>query len=176
MINDIPEIQTSSMTGLDLTQLLETIPSAIVFLNQNGTVIYANLRATEIMKAPVLTGTIFWESFPYLVVPPLYTAVDTAMHTQQSLSISYSCPLTFMTFQVHLSPRSNGVLLFFQATMDSASWQEAFHNQERKYHLLLENIADGVLDLTPQGLIQNISQRLLHHTKMNREDVRTISE
>ncbi|GCE31958.1 PAS domain-containing sensor histidine kinase [Dictyobacter alpinus] len=173
MINDIPETHPSNLADLEPTQLLETIPSAIIFLDQNGTVIYANARATEIMKVtePGLTGTILWESVPSLVVTPLYTAVGTAMCTQQSLNIMYDSPLTFMTFQVHLSPRHNGVTLFFQETLDSASQQEAFLKQQWKYHLLLENSADGVVILTPQGLIQDISQRLLQHTQMRREEV-----
>lgn len=170
MTNDTPEMNTSNMASFEPTTLLEAIPGAIIALDRNGTVLYVNARAATIMRTKEyeLPGTILWQSVPQLVVTPLYTEVDTTMRTQQSLSFVYCCPWTLITFQVHLTPRNNGVIIFFQEQMDVTVWQAMYHRQERRYRLLLEHSADSMVVLTPQGLIQDISQRLLHKARIQR--------
>lgn len=173
MSDHTPQINMLSTLSFKPELLLETIPGAIIFLDERGVILYINARAARIMGATEheLLGTILWQSVPHLIVTPLYHAIDTATHTDQPHSIIYLCPRTCTPFHVSLSPLNKGTVLFFQKEMDAISWREAYHDRERQYQILLENIADCVVALTPQGLILDINQHPLRKTQIRREDV-----
>ncbi|MBO0778736.1 MAG: PAS domain S-box protein, partial [Ktedonobacteraceae bacterium] len=157
----------------ELTSLLDTLPDALIFLDKNATILYANASAATMVgaKQHELPGHTLWQSAPPLVTPALYQAVITATHTRKPLQVTYRSPSTRTRLRVHLSPTSQGVALFFSEETEPAQLQDLLGQSEQRYQDLLESTSDRVTILTPDGLILDANQRCLADAQARRETV-----
>ena len=156
-----------------LTSLLETLSDALVFLDPSATVLYASARAAFLLGASKqkLQGRILWQSVPHLVSTALYQAVITVLHTQESLTVTYRSPINHNWLRVCLLPAHGGVLLFFRQGKEPGRLSAALLSSQPPYRSLLESFTDGVVILTPDGLILDINQHPLRVAWVSREEV-----
>lgn len=157
----------------ELPSLLEALSDALLFLDTTATIQYVNTRAAAMLGASKheLLGTSLWQSAPHLVSTALYQAVTTAIHTQESLEITYCSPITQGWLRVQLSPTNGGVLAFFREGNEPVQLHDALYKSEQRYRSLLESFTDGIVILTPEGLILDINQRPLLVAQARREEV-----
>ncbi|EFH85735.1 PAS/PAC sensor signal transduction histidine kinase [Ktedonobacter racemifer DSM 44963] len=156
-----------------LTSLLETLSDTLIFLDPSATIYYASTRAAAMLgtSKQKLQGGTLWQGAPHLVGTALYQAVTTAIHTQESLAITYRCPITQNWLRVRLLPTHGGVLLFFQKGKEPVRLSDALPQSEQRYRSLLESFTDGIVILTPEGLIIDINQHPLVVAQVSREEV-----
>jgi len=156
-----------------LMDLLEMLPDALIFLDETATIQYANARAATMVGASQheLPGNTLWQGASPLVSIALYQAVVTATHTRQPLQVEYRSPVTQTWLHVQLSPTSQGIALCFHDDTEPTRLQDPFRQSEQRHQDLLERISDGVVILTPEGLILEINQRPLADAQVRREEV-----
>ncbi len=173
MCHEKPDASTPFAPHLDLTSLLETLSDALIFLDDAGTIQYANERAATMIGASqsALPGNSLWQCAPQLISNALYQAVGKARRTYRPLQVEYRSPVTRTWLHVYLSPTSQGLAVFFSEETEPARLQDAFRQGEQRYQDLLESISDGVVILTPGGLVLEINQRPLADARVRREEV-----
>jgi len=167
------ERSLTPVSGQQLAHLLETLPHAFFVLDAHGTILYANATAARSAGkiAQKLPGKTFWKCAPQFVTTTLYQAVMQAQRTRQPLQITYHSPVTQNWLSAQLSPTDEGLALFFHEESEPVQTQHSAGRNEQMYHELLESFADGVLILTPEGLILDINQRPLVDSQVSREEV-----
>jgi PAS domain S-box-containing protein len=173
MRGNIPPAGTSLAPHLQLTSLLDTLPDAVIFLNEKATIQYANASAARMLEASTheLPGKDLRQCAPHIVTDSFYQAVMTVTHTRKPLEVKYRCPVTRSWLRVYLSPTNDGVAVFFHEDTEPTRLQDAFHQSEQQYQDLLEGLSGGVAILTPEGLVLDINQRPLVDAQIRREAV-----
>ncbi len=173
MCHEKPPASTPLTPHLDLTSLLDTLSDALIFLDDAGTIQYANAQAATMVGTSKhkLPGNTLWQCAPPLVSIALYQAVLRATRTRTPLEIEYRSPITQRWLRARLSPTSQGLALFFSEEMELALCQNDFNWKEQMSQGLLESFPDGVTILTPEGLILEINQRPLADARVRREEV-----
>ncbi|HET8844924.1 MAG TPA: PAS domain S-box protein [Ktedonobacteraceae bacterium] len=168
-----PTASTSFAPHLDPSCLLDTLSDALVFLDEAGTIQYANTQALSMigMDKQELLGNTLWQCAPLLVTTPFYQAVTKALQTRQPFRIKYHSPVTLAWFWVQLSPTDKGLALFFHQVGDAEQFEETFSCNEPLYRDLLESFPDGVAILTPDGLVLDMNQHSLDDAQIQREEV-----
>ncbi|GHO45735.1 hypothetical protein KSX_38980 [Ktedonospora formicarum] len=149
-------------------------PSRALFvIDDTETIVYANTRAKVMARAisEACIGSVFWHSAPQLVSPELYQALRKTKQSREATAVTYRSPVTQHWLHVSLSCTEEGVVLFFQDDLESLSLLNALNPNEQMYRELLESLADGVVILTPDGLILDMNQRMLADVDLPREVV-----
>ena len=91
MCENIPPAGTSLAPHLQLTSLLDTLPDAVIFLNEKATIQYANASAASMLEASTheLPGKDLRQCAPHIVTASFYQAVMTVTHTRKPLEMEY---------------------------------------------------------------------------------------
>ncbi len=155
-----------------LITILETLPGALLVVDDAETIVYANASAQAILctTREEICGKSFWRGAPHLVSTPLYQAVQKAKQTREPTDVAYMSPATNTWLHVSLSPTKEGLALFFQENLEPLSLQHALSWNEQLHRDLLESFADGVTIVTPEGLVLDINQRPLADAHLRREE------
>ncbi|GLV61182.1 hypothetical protein KDH_79980 [Dictyobacter sp. S3.2.2.5] len=156
-----------------LLHILEALPGAVLVIDDDATIVYANAHAQAMTGATPgeVVGTSLWRCAPQLVSPQLYQAVQQASQTSNPINVAYVSPATKNRLHVSLSPTDEGLVLFFHGDPEPLPHQEAWNRDERMYRDLLESCADAVTLVTPDGVILDINQPTLAGVHRRREEV-----
>jgi len=156
-----------------LLTLLETLPGALLVVDDAATIVYANACAQAMLGATreEVCGQSLWRGAPHLVSPSLYQAVQKTKQTREPTNVAYVSPVTNRWLYVSLSPTNEGLALWFQEPLEPLPLQDASSRNEQTYRDLLESFADGVTIVTPDGLVLDINQRPLANAHLRREEV-----
>ncbi|MBO0780655.1 MAG: PAS domain S-box protein [Ktedonobacteraceae bacterium] len=170
MVKEQPTEGFTPASSQQLPHLLDAIPHAFLFIDNDGVILHANASAAASIGTAKheLPGNTLWQCAPSLVTPTFYQAVVKAIHTRQPLDVVYRSPITQTWLCVQLSPTGEGLAIFFHETMEPTRHQETFGQNEQMYRDLLESFTDGVAILTPEGLILDINQRPLADAHLQR--------
>src|SRR5258708_34018607 len=156
-----------------LINILETLPGALLVLDDAATIVYANASAQAILGTTreEVCGKPLWRCAPQLVSPSLYQTVQKTKQTREPTEVAYVSPVTNTWLHVSLSPTKEGLPVLFQEQLEPLPLQHALRRNEHMYRDLLESVADGVTIVTPEGLILDINQRPLADAHLRREQV-----
>ncbi|EFH88802.1 PAS domain S-box protein [Ktedonobacter racemifer] len=156
-----------------LLHMLEILPDAVFVVDDTETIVYANASAQTLTGTTreEVCGTSLWCSAPHLVSPSLYQAVHKAKQTREPTEVAYVSPATNRWLHVSLSSTDEGLALFFQEQLEPLPLQHALSQDEHMYRDLLEGFSDGVMIVTPDGLVLDINQRPLADAHLRREEV-----
>jgi PAS domain S-box-containing protein len=156
-----------------LLTILETVPGALLVVDDAETIVYANASAQATLGATreEICGTSLWRGAPHLVSTPLYQAVQKTRQTRERTTVAYVSSVTNRWLHVSLSPTDEGLALFFQEPLEPQLLQDASSRNEQAYRDLLESFADGVTIVTPDGLVLDLNQRSLADAHLRREEV-----
>ena len=146
-----------------LLALLETLPDALFVVNDDATIVYANASAQAMTGATLedIFGMSLWRGAPQLVSTSLYQAIQKTKQTREPTEVAYVSPVTNLQLHAALSPTDEGLAIFFQEQLELQEPQHLQHvvsRNEQMYRDLLEDLADAVTILTPDGLILDIDQ------------------
>ncbi|EFH88089.1 PAS domain S-box protein [Ktedonobacter racemifer] len=155
-----------------LLTILETLPGALLVVDDTETIVYANANAQAIIGTAreEVCGTSLWHCAPHLVSTPLYQAVRKTRQTREPTEVAYVSPVTNNWLHVSLTPTDKGLALLFQEQLEPLPLQDALSRNEQLYRELLESVADGVTIVTPEGLVLDINQRPLADAHLRREE------
>src|ERR1700753_3619340 len=86
----------SLISNDELTSLLDTLPEALIFLNEKTTIQYANAQAARLldMGKRELIGTPLWQHASHLITTTFYQVLLTATRTREPFEVEYRSPLT----------------------------------------------------------------------------------
>ena len=103
-----------------LIHILETLPGALFFIDDAGTIVYANASAQALIGATPeeLCGTSFWRCAPHLVSTSLYQAVQKTKQTREPTDVAYVSPVTTDWLHVSLSPTDEGLAILFHEQLE----------------------------------------------------------
>src|ERR1700704_94178 len=95
-----------------LITMLETLPGALFFIDDAGTIVYANASAQALTGATPeeLYGNLFWRCAPHLVSTSLYQAVRQTKQTRTLIDVEYISPVIQTWLHVQLSPIVGGLM------------------------------------------------------------------
>ncbi len=153
--------------------LLETLPSALLLIDDTTTIMYANASARAIAGAPQedLCGKSLWRGASRLVSAALYQAVRQTRQTGAPVEVEYMSPVTGTWLHVQLSPAAEGLMLQFYEMREPSSRREMVFPNEYLAADVLENMYVGVAFLTPEGTLLEINDVPLEDAQIRREDV-----
>jgi PAS domain S-box-containing protein len=165
--------RVTSESSKALLHMIETLPDAVFVIDNTETIVYANASAQTLTgtKREEVCGTSLGRAAPHLVSTSLYQAVQKAKQTREPTDVAYMSPVTNTWLHVSLSPTDEGLALLFQEPLEPLPLQDGFGQNEQRYRDLLESVADGVIIVTPDGLILDINQRFLADAHLRREEV-----
>ena len=89
-----------------LLHILEALPGALLVLDEDATIVYANVSAQALTGATPehLYGNTFWRAVPHLVSAALYQAMCKTRETQEPTEVEYVSPVTQDWLDVYLAP------------------------------------------------------------------------
>jgi PAS domain S-box-containing protein len=156
-----------------LLTLLEALPDALFVVNDAATIVYANASAQTLTGAPpeALRGNSFWRCAPHLVSTALYQAVRKTRQTRTLTEVQYVSPVTRNWLHVQIFPTVGGLTLQFHEGRAPAQHQEMFPQGERLSIDVPEGLLAGIVVLTPDGVLLDISEIPLADAQIRREEV-----
>ena len=156
-----------------LITILETLPGALFFIDDAGTIVYANASAQAMTGATpeALRGNSFWRCTPQLVSTSLYQAVRKTKQTRALTEVEYVSPVTQTWLHVHLAPTVGGLTLQFHEVRAPARRQEMFSQGERLSIDDLDGLHTRIGILTPEGIVLDINEVPLDDAQVRREEV-----
>lgn len=173
MSNTRPLKRVTSASSERLLTLLETLPGALFVIDDDATIVYVNARAQTMLGTTheELCGKSLWRGAPQLISAPLYQAVHTARQARQQIDVDYCSPITQTWLHAQILPTDVGIAVIFQVNTEPTRYQDALRQSDQRYRDLLESVSDRVAILSPDGLVLEISQRLLADARSRREEV-----
>jgi PAS domain S-box-containing protein len=165
--NTLPA-STSLAPHLQLTSLLDTLPDAVIFLNEKATIQYANASAARMLEASTheLPGKDLRQCAPHIVTASFYQAVMTVTHTRKPLEMKYRCPVTRSWLRVYLSPTRDGIAVFFHEDTESTQLHE-----EEELRALVDAIPHFVWISRPDGSTQYSNRQWCDYTGSTSEPI-----
>src|SRR5258706_1196518 len=172
MSNTKQTIRVNPMSSETFIRILETLPDALLVVDDADTIVYANASAQAMLGATRedVCGKSLWRSAPQLVSTSLYQTVQKTKQTREPTEVEYVSPVTNSWLHVSLSPTDEGLAIFFHEKLEPPQLQDALSPNEQLYRDLLESFADGVTIVTPEGLVLDINQRPLADAHLRRAE------
>jgi PAS domain S-box-containing protein len=159
-----------------IAHILATLPDALIIVDYNATILYANERARDKIGSTnnEVVGQTLWQCAPTLVSTSLYSALCRAAHTQEPIQVEYLSAATNNWLNVHISPTAEGCMLYFHELKEQAGQtlrQEMLRQSEQLRHMVPDSLGLGSAILTPEGIVLDINRFPLEYTQLRAEDV-----
>jgi len=159
--SEVPDQLRDPPNHPDLRELVERVPHAVLFLDRDWRLVYANAEARRISRIPpsAIGAKTHWELYPETVGTELEQRYRAAMESGNSDRVEYYYGRFDVWVQVGLYPSREGLTLYYRdVTAEKRTAESRDQLDERLAHIL-DVTSDAIAGLDREWNIRYLNRR-----------------
>ncbi len=148
-------------TSFDFAAILDSIPSALICIDQHWRCSYVNAQAEHIFrrKREELLGRDVWEVWLAKIGSTFYQKAHEVVEKQASLEYTEYHDLLQQWLAVRISPARDGITVFLQIVTERKRLEAELHTAKEQLEVILYNVDDGIMvqDVTGKIIYANLA-------------------
>ena len=145
----------------DLRDIVERIPYAVLFLDRDWRIVYANAEARKVSRIPAgaIGSKTHWELYPETVGTDLERRYRTAMETGTSDRVEYYYGRFDLWVDVGIYPTSEGLTLYYRDVTTEKRTAESRDQLDARLAHILDVTSDAIAGLDREWNFRYLNRR-----------------
>src|SRR5205823_253124 len=158
---DLPDRLGMRLERPDLRDVVERIPYAVLFLDRDWRIVYANAEARRVSRIPAgaIGSKTHWELYPETVGTELERRYRTAMETGTSDRVEYYYGRFDVWVDVGIYPTSEGLTLYYRDVTTEKRTAESRDQLDARLAHILDVTSDAIAGLDRDWNFRYLNRR-----------------